>query len=170
MRRLTLATFSFAVYGLFVVTFLYAIGFVGNFAVPKSIDSGAVGPVISSAMVDLALLGLFALQHSVMARPFFKAWWTQIVPAPVERSIYVLLATLILALLFWQWRAIPLSLWTIQNPIASSLIRSVFWAGWVMLLISTFLISHSELFGLRQTLFHVQGRALPAPQLKTPFF
>jgi protein-S-isoprenylcysteine O-methyltransferase Ste14 len=157
-------------YGIFFFTFLYAIGFVGNVVVPKSIDSGAPGPLIEALVVNTILLGIFAVQHSVMARPAFKGWWTRFVPKSVERSTYVLLASLALLLLYWQWRPIPDPIWTIGNPLAVAAIQSVFWLGWAVLLISTFLINHFELFGLAQVFARLRNRELPAPVFKTPFF
>ncbi|MGH7125020.1 MAG: hypothetical protein ACREFI_11655, partial [Stellaceae bacterium] len=141
MAGLLSVLYGTGAYALFLVTVLYAIGFTGNDMVPKSIDSGATGPMIQSIIVDLSLLGLFALQHSVMAREGFKRWWTRIVPKPIERSTYVLLASLVLLLLFWQWRPITAPIWTVQSPVAATL-TAVFWLGWAMLIASTCMISH----------------------------
>jgi protein-S-isoprenylcysteine O-methyltransferase Ste14 len=156
-------------YLLFLATFLYAIAFVGNLPVPKTIDSGEVGPIATALIVNTLCLGLFAVQHSVMARPQFKAVWTRFVPPAVERTTYVLLASLALVLLYWQWRPIPQPLWSMANPAAVMLIKAIFWLGWAIVLISTFLINHFELFGLRQVYAHLRQRALPAPEFKTPF-
>jgi protein-S-isoprenylcysteine O-methyltransferase Ste14 len=166
-----------ALYGLvsylfFVGAFSYAIGFVGNLPLlPKTIDSGAGAPLAETLAVDLALLGLFAVQHSVMARRGFKRWWTRVIPEPVERSTYVLAATAALALLLWQWRPIaePV-LWSVSNPAARLALYGVFWSGWAVLLISTFLINHFELFGLRQVWANLRGRALPVADFRTPLF
>jgi protein-S-isoprenylcysteine O-methyltransferase Ste14 len=157
-------------YVVFLGTFLYAIGFVGNFVVPKSIDSSLPGPVIVAVAVNTVLLGIFAVQHSVMARPAFKRWWTRLVPKSVERSTYVLLASLALLLLYWQWRPIPGPIWTIENPLAVAAIQAVFWLGWTVLLISTFLINHFELFGLHQVFARLLDSELPPPVFKTPLF
>jgi methanethiol S-methyltransferase len=171
-----MAFFS-ALYGLlsylfFLATFVYAIGFVGNLPLlPKTIDTGAAAPLAETLVVNLALLGLFAVQHSVMARQGFKRWWTKVIPKSVERSTYVLAATAALALLLWQWRPIaePV-LWSVSDSVARFVFNAVFWVGWGVLLISTFLINHFELFGLRQVWANLRGQALPAPVFHTPLF
>jgi len=166
-----------ALYGLvsylfFLATFIYAIGFVGNLPLlPKTIDSGAAAPLVETLAVNFALLGLFAVQHSVMARRGFKRWWTRVIPEAVERSTFVLAATAALALLLWQWRPIaePV-LWSVSDPVGRVVLQGVFWLGWGVLLISTFLINHFELFGLRQVWANLRGQALPAPVFHTPLF
>jgi protein-S-isoprenylcysteine O-methyltransferase Ste14 len=157
------------VYVFFLATFIYAIGFAGNLAVPKSIDSGTPGPIGAALIVNLLLLGVFAVQHSVMARRSFKRWWTRIVPPAVERSTYVLAATLALALLLWQWQPIPEPvIWRVENPTAVQVLWVVFWLGWALLLLSTFLINHFELFGLRQVFSRLAGREIPEAEFRTP--
>ena len=155
-------------YAIFLAVFLYAIAFVGGFGVPKTVDSGAAGGLAEALVVDLVLLGLFAVQHSVMARPAFKRWWTRIVPRSVERSTYVLFASLILALLFWQWRPIPGVLWEIQSSGGQIAMYALFGLGWTIVLLSTFMINHFELFGLRQVYYRLRGMTLPQGQFRTP--
>jgi methanethiol S-methyltransferase len=163
--------YGFVVYLFFLGTFVYAIGFAGGIVVPKTIDSGAAGPLAEALLVDLALLGLFAVQHSVMARRGFKRWWARVVPEALERSTYVLAATLALALLLWQWRPIAEPVvWQVTDPFARGALQAVFWLGWAMLLISTFLINHFELFGLRQVFARWGRREIPAPVFRTPLF
>lgn len=166
--------YGIVAYALFLATFLYAIGFVGNFFVPKSVDfgipAGAAGGSLAEALVvDVLLLGLFAIQHSVMARPAFKRWWTRFVAPSIERSTYVLFASAALALLFWQWRPIPAIVWQAPDGVAG-LLQALRWFGWGLVLMSTFLISHFELFGLEQVLARFTGTTLPEPQFRTPLF
>jgi methanethiol S-methyltransferase len=156
-------------YLFFFATFLYAIGFVGNLPLPKTIDIGTGGPLLESLVVNLVLLGIFAVQHSVMARPAFKRWWTGFVPPAIERSTYVLFATLALALLLWQWRPMPDRLWAIEQPAAVMAITAVFWLGWAVLLLSTFLINHFELFGLSQVFRRLRNRQPGPVVFRTPF-
>ncbi len=170
VKAILAVLYGLASYAFFIVTLLYAIGFVSNEVVPKSIDSGAPVPLTEALVVNILLLALFAVQHSVMARPAFKRWWTRIVPETVERSTYVLAATLALALLLWQWRPIaePV-IWSVDNLVLSASLRVVFWFGWAVLIVSTFLINHFELFGLSQVFARLRGRAIPQSEFRTPF-
>ena len=166
------ALYAVVVYLFFIATFVYAIGFAGNLPLlPKTIDSGAAGPLVQTLAINLAVLAIFAVQHSVMARRGFKRWWTKLIPESVERSTYVLAATLALALVLWQWRPIAEPVvWSVSNPVARVALNAVFWLGWAVLLISTFLLNHFELFGLRQVWANLSGRALPVPVFRTPLF
>jgi protein-S-isoprenylcysteine O-methyltransferase Ste14 len=169
MPKLLAALYSALVYALFLAVFLYAIGFVEGVLVPKSIDSGTSGPLALSLLIDAGLLLLFAAQHSIMARPGFKRVWTRIVPQEIERSTFVLFASLALALVCWQWRALPQSVWSIEDPIAAKALLVVSWSGWGLVLLSTFLISHFHLFGLSQGFARLFGSKLPEPAFVTPF-
>ena len=169
MNRFLSMLYGLVAYACFLATFLYAIGFVGNVAVPKSIDAGAGASLVEALMVNLALLGLFAAQHSVMARRGFKRWWTRLVPQPLERSTYVLAASAALALLYWQWRPMPEPvIWSVGNSAAAAALNVVFWLGWAMVLVATFLLSHFELFGLSQVFARLTNRVLPEPEFRTP--
>ncbi len=168
MAGLVAVLFGVVAYGVTLVALLYLIGFTGNLVVPKSIDSGTVGPLLQSVIVDTLLIGVFAIQHSVMARPGFKRWWTQIVPASVERSTYVLFASFALLLLYWQWQPIPTPVWTVDNPVAAGAIDAIFWLGWVVLVASTFLLNHFELFGLSQVFVRLFGKQPSETKFRTP--
>src|SRR3954468_8683640 len=149
-------------YGFTLVALLYLVGFVGNLVVPKSIDTGTAGLLIESIVVDTMLIVLFAIQHSVMARQGFKRWWTRIVPPAVERSTYVLSTSFVLLILYWQWQPIPVPVWTVQNPTAAGAIDGMFWLGWVVLVASTFMLNHFEMFGLSQVLSRLFGKPISA--------
>ena len=155
-------------YVIFLVTFLYAMGFVGNLVVSKSIDSPSEGPVVQSLLMDVALLALFAIQHSVMARRGFKRWWTTFIPKPIERSTYVLISSLVLLLLFRQWRPMTTIVWEVGNPTAQRLLEVLFWLGWIIALHSTFLIDHADLFGLKQVYLYARGKDYPPPKFRMP--
>jgi len=162
MSRLLAMLYGAACYAVFLVVFLYAIAFVAGIGVPKHVDSGAAAAWPLALAIDLVLLGLFAVQHSGMARPAFKRWWTRFVPAPIERSTFVLLSSLVLALLFWQWRPLPLRIWSFDGDLARGTLYAVSAAGWLLVLSSTFLINHFDLFGLRQVWRYAKQRG-PAP-------
>jgi methanethiol S-methyltransferase len=168
MSRILAFLYGLAAYVVFAATFLYAIGFVTGLVVPKTIDIGAIVPTAEALVINVLLMSLFAVQHSVMARKPFKQWWTRFVPVSVERSTYVLLASLALVLLFWQWRPIPTIVWQVADPQIASAIIGVSHIGWLLVLTSTFLINHFELFGLHQVVTHLAGRTMPAPRFKTP--
>ena len=167
MSRIIAFVYGGVSYAIFFATFLYAAGFVGNF-VPQGMDAPPVSPLGTSLLVNLGLLGLFAVQHSVMARPAFKRVWTRIVPEPVERSTYVLASSLALILLFWQWRPLGGVVWDIQNPAGRAVMYAGFAFGWLLVLVTTFLLNHFELFGLRQVWLHLRGRPYTPLPFKTP--
>jgi methanethiol S-methyltransferase len=162
--------YGVASYVVFFVAFLYAIGFVSGLVVPKTIDTGTIVPMGEAFILNLLLMSVFAIQHSVMARKQFKQWWTQFVPKSVERSTYVLFSSLALILLFWQWRPIPTVVWHVDNPQIAMAVIGLSFAGWLIVLTSTFLINHFELFGLHQVANNLAGRPMPAPRFRTPLY
>jgi len=166
MLKLAGVIYGLIAYAAFLASTLYAVGFVGNLAVPKSIDSPAVSGPMAALLVNLLLLGLFAVQHSVMARPAFKSAWTKIVSKSIERSTYVLLSSLLLFLLFWQWRPMAAIVWDVPESGARMALQGLCWAGWLIALLSTFMVSHWDLFGLRQVFLDLQGRAYRPPGFK----
>jgi len=170
MGRLIAFLYGVLAYVVFFVAILYSIGFVTGLGVPKTIDTGTEVPLLEAIVVNLALMTLFALQHSVMARPQFKAWWTRIVPPAIERSTYVLLASPALLLLCWQWRPIPAVVWQVSNPQVAASLLGLELFGWAVVFLSTFLINHFELFGLHQVANNLAGRPMPKASFKTPFF
>lgn len=157
-------------YLIFLATILYAIGFVSGLGVPRTINSGPASPAPRAFGGDLLLLTVFAVQHSVMARKSFKRWWTRYVPEAVERSTYVLISSLTLDLLFWQWRPVPALVWHVDAPGIAAAITALSFGGWVIAFLSTFLINHFELFGLQQVTSNLVGQDLPAPRFRTPFY
>jgi protein-S-isoprenylcysteine O-methyltransferase Ste14 len=170
MGKLIALLYGLVAYFLFAVSIVYAIGFVTGLVVPRTIDSGPAGPPMQAIIVNLLLMGLFAVQHSVMARPQFKKWWTQFVPQTIERSTYVLFSSLALLLLFWQWQPLPAVVWQVSNPLAADLLLGIGLFGWVLVFISTFLINHFELFGLHQVANNLVGKPMPAMRFRTPLF
>src|SRR6185295_4811528 len=170
MKRIIAFAYGIVCYAVFLAALLYTIGFLGNFAVPKSIDSGAEGSMIVALAIDGGLLALFALQHSIMARPWFKRAWTRFVPEPVERSTYVLFSSAGLLLLFWQWRPIGGILWSVDGGIAQTIMFASYIAGLSIVLLSTFLINHFDLFGLRQVYLYLVRRKYTQLEFRTPFF
>ena len=167
------AAFLYGIVGYlaFLGSFLYAIGFVGNLVVPKTIDSGPEGPVSRALLINVVLLGLFAIQHSVMARHGFKIWWTKFVPRSVERSTYVLLSSLLLFLLYWKWEPMTGVVWTVENPFGRLVLQLAFWLGWAQVLLSSFLINHFDLFGLRQVFLRLRGEEYsPIPFRETALY
>jgi methanethiol S-methyltransferase len=173
MGRIVAFLYGVVAYLIFFVTFLCAIGFVEDLVVPKTIDGTGAAPalpLVQAAIVNLVLMSIFAIQHSVMARPQFKRWWTKFVPSSVERTTYVLLASLALALLIWQWQAMPAIVWQVANPQLATAIICLSFLGWLVVLTSTFLINHFELFGLYQVTNNLAGRTMPEPRFRTPLF
>jgi protein-S-isoprenylcysteine O-methyltransferase Ste14 len=163
--------FAIGCYAIFFATFLYLIVFVGDLALGvRTVDVGPEAPPMAAAVIDIALITLFGLQHSVMARPAFKARWTRIVPPPAERSVYVLAASIALMILFIGWHPIPQIVWNVSNSAVKAIIWAIFWIGWATVLISTFLINHFELFGLQQAWFNMRGREAEKPELRQPMF
>ncbi|MCX5738355.1 MAG: NnrU family protein [Proteobacteria bacterium] len=163
--------YGIVAYLAFLGSFLYAIGFVGNLVVPKTIDSGPEGPVSRALLINVVLLGLFAIQHSVMARHGFKIWWTKFVPRSVERSTYVLLSSLLLFLLYWKWEPMTGVVWTVENPAGRLVLQLAFWLGWAQVLLSSFLINHFDLFGLRQVFLRLRGEKYsPIPFRETALY
>ena len=168
MGPILAVAYGVAAYFVFLCTFLYAIGFVSGVVVPKTVDTGPAGPIGEALVVNVLLLSLFAVQHSVMARKPFKRWLTQFVPASIERSTYVLLASLALILVFWQWRPIPAIVWEATNPALATALLGLSLLGWLIVLLSTFLINHFELFGLQQVLLNMIGKDAAEPRFRTP--
>ncbi len=170
MKKALIFLYGIVAYVIFLASFLYAIGFVGNFIVPKSIDSGEPSDMTTSILINLALLSIFAVQHSVMARPAFKEKWTRIIPESMERSTFVLLTSLILFLIFWQWRPMTDVVWNIEGETYVLIINIIFWIGWVIVLLSTFMINHFHLFGLDQVYMKLKNRPATGLKFKEHFF
>src|ERR1700736_1864601 len=168
MNRILTIGYGAASYLVFLAAFLYAIGFVGNLGVPRSGDAGVAAPIGEAVAVNVLLLGLFAVQHSVMARPAFKRWWTRFVPHSIERSTYVLGASLVLILLFWQWRTMSAGVWDVTSPEGRLGLWVLFWLGWATVLAGKFMINHFDLFGLRQVYLAWRGRPYTDIGFRTP--
>lgn len=168
-QRIGVFLYGVICYAVFFATFLYAVGFMGNIGVPRSIDSAPQTSLAEALAVNLALLLVFAVQHSVMARPAFKRWWTCIIPEAAERSTYVLLSSLALILLLWQWRPIGGEVWSVSHPLARGVLWGLFASGWLIILVTTFLINHFDLFGLRQVWLHLRNRPYEPLRFVTPW-
>jgi protein-S-isoprenylcysteine O-methyltransferase Ste14 len=164
------ATFAFGTVGYlsFFVSFNYFILFTGNLLVPKTVDSGAGAPLVEALLVNLGFITLFGVQHSIMARPTFKKYWTRIVPKPIERAVFVLISSIILSALIWQWRPVPQALWNIEG-LATIPVWALWATGWAMVFVASFLINHFELFGLQQVYNHLRGKEFTQPGFVTPF-
>jgi protein-S-isoprenylcysteine O-methyltransferase Ste14 len=169
-RSVAMFFFAYGVasYVLFFVTFLYLVCFIGNIGVPKSIDSGAAGPVGVAILVNFLLVALFGVQHSIMARPWFKAWWTRFVPKPIERSTFVLITSVILIVTYWLWRPIPGVVWDVELPAARAALYALFFLGWGLMLYASFLIDHFDLFGVRQVYLHLRRQKYTHSPFATP--
>jgi len=168
MSRVLILAYGLLSYAVFFLTFLYALGFIGNFAVPRTMDSPALVPLGNALLVNLGLLGLFAVQHSVMARPAFKRWLTRFIPEPAERSTYVLMSSLALIVLFWFWQPMGGLVWDVQHPVGRAVLYGLYGFGWLVVLVTTFLINHFDLFGLRQVWLHFRGRPYTQLPLRAP--
>jgi protein-S-isoprenylcysteine O-methyltransferase Ste14 len=158
MKRYLTVAYGAAAYLLFLAAFLYLVGFVGNLLVPRTVDHGLPAPIGQAVLVNVLLVGAFGVQHSVMARPSFKAWWTRFVPPSIERSTYVVLSSAVLVLLYWQWRTMPAAIWDVRQPAGRLAVWAIFWLGWAIALASTFMVSHFDLFGLRQVYLAWRGK------------
>ncbi|MBK7869353.1 MAG: isoprenylcysteine carboxylmethyltransferase family protein [Saprospiraceae bacterium] len=164
MKKALIFIFGVISYAVFFFAFLYAIGFTGNVLVPKSIDSPSDATVLQAFVTNLILLSIFAIQHTIMARPAFKKWWTPIVGPAMERSIFVLLASLALLLLYWQWQSMSAIIWQIANPVAAGIVQGIFALGWLIVLLATFMVNHFHLFGLKQVFDNLKNK--PQAELK----
>jgi protein-S-isoprenylcysteine O-methyltransferase Ste14 len=168
MGRVLVFAYGLMAYGVFFATFLYAMGFIGNILVPKSLDSAPTAPLGTALLINTGLLALFAVQHSVMARPAFKRMLTRVIPRAAERSTYVLASSLALILLFWAWSPLGGIVWQVEHPLGQAAMYTLFAAGWMLVLVTTFLINHFDLFGLRQVWLHLQGREYTSLRFVTP--
>ena len=169
-RRILALGYGVLAYLGFLAVLAYTIGFLANRGVPKGVDDGSAGPAWVAVLVDAGLLGLFAVSHSVMARPWFKRWWTRFVPGAIERSTFVLVANLVVALLLWQWRPLTGTVWSVESGGWRALLWTLYGAGWVFLLLSTFLIGHFDFLGLRQVFARAREAAYTEPGFRQPLF
>lgn len=170
MKKIVSLLYGVTSYFAFFGTILYAIGFVGNLFVPKTIDGEPQMPLFTALLINASLLLLFALQHSIMARPGFKRWWTKIIPSHLERSTYVLLASLCLMLMMWQWQPIGGVVWSVKNETVKTILLITYITGWAIVFVSTFLINHFDLFGLRQVWLYFTGRPYTQLPFRLPLF
>jgi methanethiol S-methyltransferase len=169
MKKSIILLYGILAYCVFLIAFLYAIGFLGNIIVPKSIDSGTETTLFSSIFINVILLSVFALQHSIMARPAFKKWFTTIISPAMERSTYILLSSLALLLIYWQWQPIITTVWETESKVAINILTGIFFLGWLIVLLSTFMINHFELFGLRQVFDNLKNKQTPNPKFQTNY-
>lgn len=169
MKRILIFIYGLIAYLGFLFVYLYAIGFMGNFIVSRSIDSGPEGPLGTALLVNVTLLGLFAIQHSVMARKWFKNWWTRLIPEEAERSTYVLISDILLFIIFWNWQPMGGVIWDVHNTTVRFVLYSLFISGWVIVVLTSFLINHFDLFGLRQVYLYLKGREYINLEFQVPF-
>lgn len=169
MKKSIIFFYGIVAYLIFLIAFVYAIGFLGNIIVPKSIDSGTETTLLSSIVVNIVLLSVFALQHSIMARPAFKKWVVTIISPAIERSTYILLSSLTLLLIYWQWQPITTIVWEVKNEMVSIVLKTIFFLGWLIVLLSTFMINHFELFGLAQIFDNLKNIQTPNPKFQTNY-
>tara|TARA_R110002074_G_scaffold161480_11_gene319589 strand:- start:64671 stop:65411 length:741 start_codon:yes stop_codon:yes gene_type:complete len=170
MKKISILIYGILAYIVFLVSFLYAIGFVNNLWVPKGIDSGVNTDLMTALVTNVSLLSLFAIQHSVMARPAFKNWWVKIIGKPAERSTYILLTSLALLLIFWKWQPMTDTVWAIENSTIAMGMQVLYFLGWLIVLLSTFMISHFELFGLTQIIDNLKNRVSKSPSFQVNYF
>lgn len=169
MKNFIVFIYGILAYIIFLISFLYSIGFVGNIGVPKAIDSGPETDLTTALLINLGLLSLFAVQHSVMARPAFKKRWVKLIGIAAERSTYILLTSLLLLLIFWKWQPMNAVIWDVENSMIATALHVLFWLGWTIVLLSTFMISHFELFGLTQILDNLKNRVTGPPNFQTNY-
>lgn len=170
MKKIIILIYGILAYIIFLFAFLYAIGFVNNLWVPKSIDSGIEINYINALLINIGVLSVFALQHSIMARPSFKKWWIKIIGKAAERSTYILLSSLALILIYWQWKPMTAVIWSVDNVILATIVQGVFFMGWLIVLLSTFMISHFELFGLTQIVDNLKNKVTKEPSFRVNYF